>query len=153
MKDLFDIFQLQTITTSIDLVKIINKVRSKQTNYIELLHKTFLAKVPEVLGTKSTQFVVLQHGKRIRYDFPEREAWLMLMSYGYELQAYIYDRLKAEYQASNLRQILGSVKELETKLDITGSEWGKIGVEQKRKRQILNKINQTAQAVAQPDLL
>lgn len=63
-----------------------------------LRHDHFVAKVPKVLGECVPKFretyVHPQNGMRYtRYRFPKREACLMAMSYSYELQARVFDRM------------------------------------------------------------
>lgn len=95
--------------TSLELVDFINDDRKLQAyaagmsfpceGYPKLMHKNFLAKVPEVLGTTSADFSAdLPDGygrARRGYSFPKREACLMAMSYSYELQAKVFDRMTA----------------------------------------------------------
>lgn len=82
--------------TSLELVDYINSQRSE--GETELLHKNFLAKVPQVLGEEtSAKFSAdLPDGygrPRKGYHFPKREACLMAMSYSYELQAKVFDKM------------------------------------------------------------
>lgn len=83
--------------TSLEMVDFINSER--RDDEPELLHKNFLAKVPEVLGQRSAEFLADlpdSYGRsRKGYRFPKREACLMAMSYSYELQAKVYDRMTA----------------------------------------------------------
>lgn len=93
--------------TSLELVEFINGDRKRQASaagmvfpnegYPKLLHKNFLAKVPEVLGSTSAKFSAdLPDGynrPRRGYILPKREACLMAMSYSYELQAAVYDHM------------------------------------------------------------
>lgn len=95
---------VQTLS-SIEVVRLINEERlyeykSTGKEYKELQHKNFLAKVNEVIGeslaakflatnTYSSGKGVIQERKI--YNFPQREACLMLMSYSYKLQAKVYD--------------------------------------------------------------
>ncbi|WP_312153557.1 transporter [Pseudomonas sp.] len=95
--------------TSLELVDFINDDRKAKAyaagmafpceGYPKLMHKNFLAKVPEVLGTTSADFSAdLPDGygrARRGYSFPKREACLMAMSYSYELQAKVFDRMTA----------------------------------------------------------
>ncbi|UVW54659.1 Rha family transcriptional regulator [Klebsiella variicola] len=71
--------------------------------YRKLSHKNFMAKVPKVLGTTSAKFLAddiftsgngAQSVRKI-CNFPKREACLMAMSYSYELQAQVFDRMTA----------------------------------------------------------
>ncbi|MDH1293871.1 hypothetical protein N5C43_21775 [Comamonas terrigena] len=81
--------------TSLELVDFINELRASSEPV--LLHKNFLAKVPEVLKETSAKFSAdLPDGygrPRRGYRFPKREACLMAMSYSYELQAKVFDRM------------------------------------------------------------
>lgn len=93
--------------SSLELVDFINDQRKLQAfsagmlfpceGYPKLLHKNFLAKVPEVLGETSAEFSAdLPDGygrSRRGYSFPKREACLMAMSYSYDLQAKVFDRM------------------------------------------------------------
>ncbi|PBJ91978.1 transporter [Pseudomonas plecoglossicida] len=95
--------------TSLELVDFINDDRKAKAyaagmsfpceGYPKLMHKNFLAKVPEVLGATSADFSAdLPDGygrARRGYSFPKREACLMAMSYSYELQAKVFDRMTA----------------------------------------------------------
>jgi len=94
-----------TITmTSLEIVDFINNHRKANGNDTELRHDHFMTKVPQVLGeTTAPKFlgtVNYQSGQgavstRNVYNFPKREACLMAMSYSYDIQAEIYDRMTA----------------------------------------------------------
>lgn len=86
------------IMTSVELVKIINSARGGGEAVLQ--HKDFLAKVPRVIGTdQSAKFSADYMDARNRpqpcFAFPKREACLMAMSYSYELQALVFDRMTA----------------------------------------------------------
>jgi phage antirepressor YoqD-like protein len=93
--------QLSTIgneitMTSLELVQFINNQRA--VGEAELQHKHFLEKVPKVLGEGyaifSATYVHQQNGQTYPcYKFPKREACLMAMSYSYDLQAKVFDRM------------------------------------------------------------
>ena len=94
-----------TITmTSIEIVAFINAFRQSTGDSTELRHDDFMRKVPKVLGENTApKFYGTENytngtggnvNRRI-YNFPKREACLMAMSYSYELQAQIYDRMTA----------------------------------------------------------
>ena len=98
MQQLTVINQAILTMTSLELVEYINSERD--TGATELRHDHFMAKVPYVLG--------LEHAPKFRgiyldaygrekpcYDFPKREACLMAMSYSYDLQAKVFDRMTA----------------------------------------------------------
>lgn len=84
-------------TTSLQLVEYINYLRKEENplGYEELLHKNFLAKVPQVIKGGGLEFKLsyksLQNKDLPMYVFPKREAMLMAMSYSYEIQAVVYD--------------------------------------------------------------
>ncbi|NIG13004.1 Rha family transcriptional regulator [Pantoea sp. Al-1710] len=97
--------------TSLEVVDFINQVREQKASdeaikypcskYPKLLHKNFLQKVPKVLGLSSAKFLADDNfatGKgavssRQIYKFPKREACLMAMSYDYDAQARVFDRM------------------------------------------------------------
>lgn len=92
------------IMTSIELVEFINADRkeaaaySHALDYVELAHRSFMAKVPEVLGPGCAKFLAdYQHPQNKQvyniYRLPKREACLMAMSYSYALQAKVFDRM------------------------------------------------------------
>ena len=86
--------------TSLELVDYINEDRRDAA----LTHANFLAKVPKVLGETSHSFECdLPDGYgRLRrgYRFLKREACLLAMSYSYDLQAKVFDRMTALESAS-----------------------------------------------------
>lgn len=85
--------------SSLELVEFIN--RNRADGDTELRHDNFMAKVPKVLGIAAPAF--LGTVRRVQptggfreypcYHFPKREACLMAMSYSYELQAKVFDRM------------------------------------------------------------
>ena len=97
MNDLIVASSNGTVTmSSIELVDFINNHRID--GEAELQHKNFLAKVPVVLGqNQSAEFLADYRDARGRaqkcYRFPKREACLMAMSYSYDLQAKVFDRM------------------------------------------------------------
>ena len=96
MNMLINATQTQTVTmTSLELVEFINSQRKPKD--AELTHANFLAKVLKVLAETSHSFecdLPDSYGRsRKGYRFPKREACLMAMSYSYELQAVVYDRM------------------------------------------------------------
>lgn len=89
--------------TSLELVQFINNQRDVGAS--ELAHSDFLKKVPQVLGKDAGNFssIYLDSMNREKpcYRFPKREACLMAMSYSYDLQAKVFDRMTAlEAQAA-----------------------------------------------------
>lgn len=92
---------VQTMS-SIEIVKLINDYRASNIDanrmYPTLRHADFLAKVPSVIGVEySDKFrstYLANNGKENPcYRFKKREACLMAMSYSYELQAIVFDRM------------------------------------------------------------
>ena len=84
--------------SSLELVDFINSKREK--GQPTLTHKNLIAKVPRVLGAdQSAKFSAdyLDARSRIQkcFVFPKREACLIAMSYSYELQALVFDRMTA----------------------------------------------------------
>jgi len=81
--------------TSLELVEFINGQRGN--GEAELRHADFLAKLPKVLagGERNFSFTYTDSQNKARpcYRFPKREACLMAMSYSYELQAKVFDRM------------------------------------------------------------
>ena len=84
--------------SSLELVAFIND--SRKPGEPILRHDSFMAKVPNVLGSSVQKFLDTyihpqNSQKYLRYLFPKREACLMAMSYSYELQAKVFDRMTA----------------------------------------------------------
>lgn len=83
--------------TSLEMVEFINSQRAA--GEPELTHANFLAKVPKVLGPTSHSFecdLPDSYGRpRKGYRLRKREACLMAMSYSYDLQAKVFDRMTA----------------------------------------------------------
>lgn len=98
----------QPTMTSLEMVDYINADRKAKAEaeglkfpcktHPQLKHKSFLAKVPKVLGAKHSAKYFAQYkdstGRELPcYTFPKREACLMAMSYSYELQARVFDHM------------------------------------------------------------
>lgn len=84
--------------SSLELVEFINSKREE--GQPVLTHKNLMAKVPRVLGAEqSAKFSADYMDRRSRsqkcFIFPKREACLIAMSYSYELQALVFDRMTA----------------------------------------------------------
>lgn len=82
--------------TSLDLVDYINSQRKEGES--ELRHDHFMAKVPQVLGETVApnfrDYYKASNGKQNpMFRFPKREACLMAMSYSYDLQAKVFDKM------------------------------------------------------------
>lgn len=101
----------QVTMTSPEIVDFINAHRQAvatiEKPYVELHHRSFMSKVPQVLGVKdAAKFIASSFYQgngsakleRQIYVFPKREACLMAMSYSYELQAQVFDRMTAMEQ-------------------------------------------------------
>lgn len=94
----------QVTMVSLELVDYINDSRKFDEKPVQLRHADFMAKVPKVLGWElSEKFRSVYTDTTGRtlpcYRFPKREACLMAMSYSYELQAQIFDRMTAMEEA------------------------------------------------------
>lgn len=91
--------------SSLELVEFINQerkwasVQNGHQSYTHLRHADFLEKVPQVLGADERKFSSVykggNHQMRPCYNFPKREACLMAMSYSYDIQAKVFDRMTA----------------------------------------------------------
>jgi phage antirepressor YoqD-like protein len=82
--------------TSLELVEFINIQRAD--GAAELRHDHFMAKVPKVLGEKDAPnfrgiYKDAYGREKPCYIFPKREACLMAMSYSYDLQANVFDKM------------------------------------------------------------
>lgn len=96
----------QAVTmTSLEMVDFINSQRGD--DEARLAHSDFLKKVPLVLGDevagKFSCYYKASNGKQNpMYRFQKREACLMAMSYSYDLQAAVFDKMTAlEQQLAN----------------------------------------------------
>ena len=90
----------QVTMVSLELVDYINDSRKFDEKPVQLRHADFMAKVPKVLGIETSEkfrssYLAGNGEQRPCYVFPKREACLMAMSYSYELQARIFDRMTA----------------------------------------------------------
>lgn len=87
----------QVTMTSLELVQFINNQR--EIGEAELRHDHFMAKVPQVLGEGGIPkfrdtYIHPQNSQTYQmYRLPKREACLMAMSYSYDLQAKVFDRM------------------------------------------------------------
>lgn len=107
-----DRFNQMPTMTSVEEVDFVNAHRKEQAEaagesfpskgYAKLEHADFMKKVPEVLGKEAARkffgaaFYANGTGAQLRrpiYTFPKREACLMAMSYSYDLQAKVFDRM------------------------------------------------------------
>ena len=94
----------QVTMTSLELVDYINDSRKFDEKPVQLRHADFMAKVPKVLGLETSEkfrssYLAGNGEHRPCYRFQKREACLMAMSYSYELQAQIFDRMTAMEEA------------------------------------------------------
>ncbi|OCA53928.1 Rha family transcriptional regulator [Photorhabdus namnaonensis] len=97
--------------TSLEMVDYINAERKAKAEaeglafpcekYRKLEHRSFMKKVPKVLGEAAEKFFAVDFytngtGGQVErgiYRFPKRESCLMAMSYSYELQAQVFDHM------------------------------------------------------------
>lgn len=128
-----EISKIGSVTmTSLELVEMINL--SREDDEAELKHNDFLKKVPKVLGEEglgnfSQTYKHPQNGQEYPcYRFPKREACLMAMSYSYELQAKVYDRMtELEQEKPKLPQTyLEALKELVAVTEVVEQQAKKI---------------------------
>lgn len=119
--------------TSLELVEFINRERVAADGgaAVTLRHDHFMAKVPSVLGADhAPKFLGTQvygnNNTRHIYNFPKREACLMAMSYSYELQAKVFDRMTALESGQQLAAIkdpqLAAMVTMLTQLDAVKQE-------------------------------
>ena len=99
--------------SSLELVDFINSKR--EPGQPRLTHKNLIAKVPRVLGTdQSAKFSADYLDTRGRtqkcFIFPKREACLVAMSYSYELQALVFDRMTALEERERARELPSNPK-------------------------------------------
>lgn len=116
--------------TSLELVEFINSQRGE--GEAVLRHDDFMRKVPKVLGEEgarkfSDTYIHSQNGQTYQcYRFPKREACLMAMSYSYELQAKVFDRMTALESGQQLATIkdpqLAAMVTMLTQLDAVKQE-------------------------------
>lgn len=97
MNQLISSNSIAVTMTSLEMIDFINSQRSEGDPI--LAHADFLKKVPKVLGEEgigkfSDTYLHPQNGQKYpMYRFPKREACLMAMSYSYDLQAKVFDRM------------------------------------------------------------
>lgn len=119
--------------TSLELVDFINLYEGRN----DLTHANFVAKVQKVLGDTSHSFecdLPDSYGRpRKGYKFPKREACLMAMSYSYDIQAKVFDRMTeleqrhvVQNQISMAEQSIRMVNVIADGLNVHGS--GRIGL-------------------------
>lgn len=98
MKNLINRDTEAVTMSSLELVEFINSQRGK--GEADLAHSDFLKKVLQVLGEKdagnfSCIYKDSMNRKKPCYIFQKREACLMAMSYSYDLQAKVFDKMTA----------------------------------------------------------
>lgn len=114
------------LMTSLEMVGYINDMRKSGEKQVR--HDDFMRKVPKVLGTEGlrnfSDTYIHPQNKRVYpcYKFPKREACLMAMSYSYDLQAKVYDRM------TQLENELNGFVQPQTKKD-----WIRLSLEQEEK--------------------
>ncbi|QTH12494.1 Rha family transcriptional regulator [Pseudomonas corrugata] len=103
-------------TVSMSSLELVDFINSKREQGQPLLtHKNLMAKVPKVLGAdQSAKFSADYVDSRSRsqkcFIFPKREACLIAMSYSYELQALVFDRMTALEDRERARTIPSNPK-------------------------------------------
>ena len=124
--------------SSLELVAFING--SRQAGAPELTHADFLKKVPKVLnggeGKFSSSYLNSQNKVQPCYHFPKREACLMAMSYSYELQAKVFDRMTELEAKQNPKIPLTYIQALEQLIEVekqkeAALELAKVAIETK----------------------
>lgn len=95
MHDIIRSPETQVRMSSLELVEFINA--NRKDGAAILAHSDLLKKAPIVLdggeGKFSSTYLSAQNKQLPCYLFPKREACLMAMSYSYDLQAKVYDRM------------------------------------------------------------
>ena len=119
MKDLITAKTSPATMSSVELVEYINSLRAE--GEPEVRHDNLMAKVPKVLGeSHAPTFLGTQtygnNNSRSIYNLPKREACLMAMSYSYELQSVVYDRMT---ELENLPETLTLLQRQEQTLRLT----------------------------------
>ena len=99
----------QVTMTSLELVDFINSQR--KSGEAELRHSDFLDKTVKVLGLEMSEsfrssYMDSMNRQKPCYCFPKREACLMAMSYSYDLQAKVFDRMTALEQQQKTQPTL-----------------------------------------------
>lgn len=97
----------QITMSSVELVSYINSERKEGES--ELRHDHFMDKVVKVVGEVRAPifrgtYLDVQNKERPCYKLPKREACLMAMSYSYDLQAKVFDKM-TELEAQQAPQI------------------------------------------------
>lgn len=164
--DNFLVTEMPTMS-SLEMVDYINAERESKAKseglafpcekYRQLQHRSFLTKVPKVLGEYSAKFFAQYKDSTGRdlpcYHFPKREACLMAMSYSYELQAKVYDYMtdleENKGLAFTIEQLQNIVATARKESDKDSSDAGR----RLRKRQddlpILKKAEKTVMELSQ----
>lgn len=103
----------QVTMSSMEMVEFINLNRGNDSAIVA--HSDFLKKVPKVIGEGagkfSSTYFDAQNKERPCYRFPKREACLMAMSYSYDIQAKVFDRM-TELEESSVA--MPQVKDIRT---------------------------------------
>lgn len=149
--------------SSLELVAFINA--SRQAGEAELRHADFLKKVPKVLNGDDGKFSSVYLGKngqeRPCYNFPKREACIMAMSYSYELQAKVFDRMTELEAKQNPKIPLTYIQALEQLIEVekqkeAALELAKVAIETKAEigsRREATAMNTASQAVKKANKL
>ena len=106
----FSITTKTATMTSLELVNFINL--NRESDAPTLAHSDFMKKVILVIGKDAGNFSAIYFDIMNReqpcYEFPKREACLMAMSYSYDLQAKVFDRMTALESSTSSRFIIPS---------------------------------------------
>lgn len=149
--------------SSLELVAFIND--SRQAGAPELRHADFLAKVPKVLNggerNFSSSYLNSQNKVQPCYHFPKREACLMAMSYSYDLQAKVFDRMTELEAKQNPKIPLTYIQALEQLIEVekqkeAALELAKVAIETKAEigsRREATAMNTASQAVKKANKL
>lgn len=141
--------------SSVAIVDLINMLRDDDDG--ELHHRKFMGKVPQVIGEHyAAQFCAPQkygnNNTRDIYNLPKREACLMLMSYSYDIQAAVYDKLIEYENKLKNKNSISSISKIELAQLVIESEQARIKAEDERDNAIRTKAHisdkKTATALA-----
>jgi len=115
--------------SSLELVKFINASRKPGEGV--LTHDNFLKKVSVVLGGDAVKFNGIYQDSMNRsrpcFRFPKREACLMAMSYSYELQAKVFDRMTALEEQEKAPALFVLPQSMPEALRLAAEQWERAG--------------------------
>ena len=115
--------------SSLELVEFINASRKPGEAKVE--HRDLLKKVPLVLNGDEGKFSSIYRDSMNRtqpcYRFPKREACLMAMSYSYELQAKVFDRMTALEEQQKAPALFVLPQSMPEALRLAAEQWERAG--------------------------